>query len=165
MEVKITTVEERYADVILETAVKGLDRPFCYLIPDRLSGTLDIGSLVIVPFGGRQALGYVTGFPSSCDYRQLKEISNVLDEPPLFDFDGQRLCKWISRRYMSSLSQSFKLLMPPGRGRNVKKVYSLPGDPAKASAAAGSMGIDEAAIIEAVIAMGGKADYATLKDH
>ncbi|MBN2168241.1 MAG: primosomal protein N', partial [Actinobacteria bacterium] len=162
---KNTTEKERYADVILETAVKGLDRPFCYIVPDNLGDVLDIGSLVMVPFGGRQTLGYVTGFPSRCDYKKLKEISHVLDEPPLFDFDGQRLCRWISRRYMSSLSQSFKLLMPPGRGRNVKKIYSLAADPVKASDSAASMGLDEAAIIEAVIALGGKADYSTLKDH
>lgn len=165
MEVNVTPENDRYAEIILDTPVQGLDRPFHYLIPEKLQGKLDIGSLVIVPFGKNQALGYLIGFPSQCDFPNLKEIIQVLDEPPLFDFDGRRLCTWISARYLSTLSQSFRLLMPPGRSRKVTKVYKLATVVSEATEAALSFGPHGISIVETIIAMDGEADYSTLKDH
>ncbi|MBU4489055.1 MAG: primosomal protein N' [Actinobacteria bacterium] len=125
MELENAIENKRYVEVILDSAVRGLDRPFHYEVPEDLRGGMDIGSMVLVPFTNRLLLGYVVGFPARPEVRGIKSISQVLDEPPLFDFDGQRLCRWIASHYMSSLSQAFRLVMAPGRSRKVKQFLSL----------------------------------------
>ena len=119
------TLHKKYAEVILDTPVQDLDRPFHYTVPERLLESVEIGSLVLVPFSNRLTLAYVVGFPATPGVQRLKEISRVLDEPPLFDFDSQRLCRWIAGHYLCSLSQAFRLVMPPGRGRRVKQIVEL----------------------------------------
>lgn len=118
-----------YAEVIIDSAVRDLDRPFTYAVPSEMAGRLEIGSMVLVPFSGRLSLGYVVGFPSRLDGRKAKDISRLIDEEPLFDFDSQRLCRWIADHYLCPLSQAIKLLMPPGRSRKVKQYVSLSTDP------------------------------------
>ena len=52
---------ERYADVILNISHESVDRPFTYIIPEGLRGTLTPGTAVQVPFGNAKEakLGYV----------------------------------------------------------------------------------------------------------
>jgi len=120
-------VRQRYVEVIIDSAVRDLDRPFTYSVPEDAGEDVGIGSMVLVPFSGRLALGYVVGLPSTSEYDGIKSIARVLDEPPLFDFDSQRLCRWIAGHYLCPLSQAFKLVMPPGRGRKVKQFVYLTG--------------------------------------
>src|SRR5450756_896139 len=93
--------QHEYVEVIIDTPVQELDRPFHYSIPEDLRDKVDIGSLVLVPFTSRLMLAYVVGFPQRPDVTRVKGISRVLDEPPLFDFDAQRLCRLIAARYAS----------------------------------------------------------------
>ena len=121
----VTRTPNQYVEVIIDTPVQELDRPFHYSVPEELRDRVEIGSLVLVPFTNRLMLAYVVGFPVRPDVARVKDISRVLDEPPLFDFDTQRLCRWIAMHYASSLSSAFRLVMPPGRSRKVKQFVSL----------------------------------------
>jgi len=123
----VSPARQRYVEVIIDSAVRDLDRPFTYSVPEDAGEDVGIGSMVLVPFSGRLALGYVVGLPSTSEYDGIKSIARVLDEPPLFDFDSQRLCRWIAGHYLCPLSQAFKLVMPPGRGRKVKQFVYLTG--------------------------------------
>jgi len=153
---------KRYAEVIIDSAVRDLDRPFTYEVPDDIADEVQVGSMVLVPFGDRLSLGYVVGLPPRSDVARTKSISRVLDEPPLFDFDSQRLCRWISHHYLCPLSQSFKLVMPPGRSRKVKQMALLDDSPDAARAAA--QGDETAsAVIDALESAGGEMDVAALK--
>jgi primosomal protein N' (replication factor Y) len=153
---------KRYAEVIIDSAVRDLDRPFTYEVPGDLAADVQVGSMVLVPFSDRLSLGYVVGLPARADVSRIKKISRVLDEPPLFDFDSQRLCRWIAGHYLCPLSQAFKLVMPPGRSRKVKQMVGLAAEPEAARAAA--EGDDTASgIIDALVSTGGEIDIATLK--
>ena len=52
-----------YANIIIDISLEKLDRPFQYLVPDRLVGKLEPGMVVQVPFGNgnRITRGYVIG--------------------------------------------------------------------------------------------------------
>lgn len=117
--------QHEYVEVIVDTPVMDLDRPFHYGVPEHLRERIEIGSLVLVPFTRRMMVGYVVGFPARPALDMIKDVFLVLDEPPLFDLAGQRLGRWIADRYLSSLSQAFRLVTPPGRSRRVKQYVSL----------------------------------------
>jgi primosomal protein N' (replication factor Y) (superfamily II helicase) len=155
--------ESKYAEVVIDSPVRGLDRPFHYLLPERFRKQVEIGSMVVVPVRERLMLAYVIDFPTKSRVEGLKEISSVIDEPPVFDFDGQRLCRWISYRYLSPLSQAIRLLTPPGRRRKVRQMIRLTSDRDIALfRAAGKADVEE--LVE-VLSASGETDTATLERH
>ena len=157
------TQHNRYAEVVIDTPVQDLDRPFHYSVPEDLRETVEIGSLVLVPFSGRLSLAYVVGFPATPDVSNLKEISRVVDEPPLFDFDSQRLCRWIAGHYLCSLSQAFRLVIPPGRSRRVKQLVELSCGRAEAEGALAARDDSLKSAFEAVSEAGGSLEMSALK--
>lgn len=156
---------KRYAEVILDSPVKGLDRPFHYEVPLDQRENVEIGSLVLVPFTNRLILGYVVGFPTQPELHGIKSVSRVLDEPPIFDFDGQRLCRWIASHYLSSLSQAFRLVTPPGRSRKVKRFLSLAVSREQATLFAAGDQTALPDVIEVLSASAGEVEMASLKKH
>ncbi len=161
-EVMASQKAERIVEVIIDSAALDLDRPFHYELPAGMEKTVEIGSVVLVPFNRRLAVAYVVGFPDRAGVPSLKPVSSVLDEPPLFDFDRQRLCRWIASHYMCPLSRAFKLLMPPGRARKVRQVVVLDADSESALRLAGDGPLRE--VVETLTASGREADMATLKN-
>jgi primosomal protein N' (replication factor Y) (superfamily II helicase) len=166
--VRVTEQEStgrRYAEVILDTPLQELDRPFTYEVPADSRDSIEIGSLVLVPFTNRLSLGYVVGFPAEPGVSRLKSIARLLDEPPLFDFDTQRLCRWVASHYLSSLSQAFRLVMPPGRGRKVKQYVSLKAVRDEALEALGGKQGPQADVVEVLAAAGSEVEMGALKKH
>ena len=47
----------RFADVIVDISAHALDRSFQYRVPEELTGSCDVGTLVSVPFGTRTVTG------------------------------------------------------------------------------------------------------------
>ena len=152
--------QSRYVEVVIDSAVRELDRPFHYELPQEMADRVEFGSLVLVPFSNRLTLAYVVGFPARPDVARTRPIARVLDEPPLFDFDTQRLCRWIADHYLCSLSQAFRLVMPPGRGRKIRQLVTLSASAEDARAAAGSA--HAAAVVEE-LASCGELDVAAVK--
>lgn len=134
-------------------------------MPEELRERLETGSLVLVPFNSRLSLGYVVGFPARAEVARLKTIARALDEPPLFDFDTQRLCVWIASHYMSSLSQAFRVVMPPGRSRKVKQYVSLLSSRDDARRALGGRAGTQSDVVEVLSASGGEVDLKVLQKH
>ncbi|MBM3958105.1 MAG: hypothetical protein FJ313_08655, partial [Gemmatimonadetes bacterium] len=157
------TAHKRYAEVVIDSTVSELDRPFHYAVPERLSGSVEVGSLVLVPFSNRLAMAYVVGFTASTDAPNLKEISRVVDEPPLFDFDSMRLCRWIADHYLCSMSQAFRLVMPPGRSRRVKQLVELTAGASGAVDAVTDPGGPAGSALETLLGAGGSMEMSALK--
>ena len=75
-----------------------LDRLFDYEVPEALEGKLAVGQLLSVPFGHREARGFVMEVEdderretrdeasrlASCVSRPLKPITAIVDETPFF---------------------------------------------------------------------------------
>ena len=117
--------EEPYVDVIIDAAARPLDRPFTYRVPSHLKDKVRTGSVVLVPLLSTMQVGYVMGFREPPGLPRIRDLEAVVDEPPIFDDDLVKLCTWISRRYLSSLAQAIRLVVPPGRARRVAGMVSL----------------------------------------
>ena len=91
------------------------------------SGAVDpveVGCAVLVPFGRRQAVGFVVDvfeaglpgdetWPSGLDARKLKSIVRGLSKP-YFDEEGAACAQWLANRYIAPLSSCVRLFTPPG---------------------------------------------------
>ncbi len=117
-----------FADVLLDNPSRQLDRPFTYGIPPALAGQVGIGSVVVVPFINSFQVGYVLALRDQAGMDGVKEISRLVDEPPVFNPETVELCAWMAERYLTPLSQVFRLVTPPGRARTlVEEVRLLRG--------------------------------------
>lgn len=109
------------AEIILNSNAKDLDHTFDYEVPKEMIGIIKIGNRVLVPFGRRKILeeGYVIGFKETSEYK-TKKIEQIQDNLFL-DEEKINLAKWIAKRYFCNLSDSIKLMLPPGtKTRNME---------------------------------------------
>ena len=104
------------AEVIIQSNVKNLNRTFDYEIPIELENEVKIGSRVFVPFGNMKKLedGFVIGIKEESQYK-VKPIAKVQEEK-ILEEEKIELAKWMARRYFCNVSDSLKLMLPPGTG-------------------------------------------------
>lgn len=114
---------KRYASVIIEISANGLDRPFTYTVPDAFSDIIDIGSVVVIPFGAanRMMTGYVVDFPqsTSIDPSRLKDIESINSSVNV-ESDLIKLANWMQKRYLCSLQSALKTMVPSSQEINKK---------------------------------------------
>jgi primosomal protein N' (replication factor Y) (superfamily II helicase) len=99
-------------DVSVAVPRLSLDRPFTYLLDDGMdAGT---GSLVSVPFHGRNVKGWILG-PASVHVApdRLLPIRKVQSRVRFFDGNLLALFRWMNERYISPLSTVIERSHPP----------------------------------------------------
>ncbi len=99
-----------------------VDGPFDYLVPEKDRDRICVGHRALVPFGGRQLTGYVTGFSSEAQVEQLKAIIKVLDEEPILDEHRIALAKSVAAHYGCSMGEAVETMLP----FSVRRRKSLP---------------------------------------
>ena len=101
------------AEIIINSNAKDLNKTFDYQVPEEMQKNIKIGSRVLIPFGRMKKLeeGFVIGFKDKSDY-ETKEISKI--EEDYLNENQIKLAKWIARRYFCNISDSIKLMLPPG---------------------------------------------------
>ena len=107
----------KYAEVVVASAAKDLDKSFHYAIGAELAGKISIGQRVLVPFGKtRQLEGYVVGFSDEIDFdvSKIKEIEDVLEDFVIFSTNTLSLARWMSAKYSTPLAVCLKTIMPAG---------------------------------------------------
>ena len=76
-----------------------------------------VGCAVLVPFGGRKAVGFVVGLsadaPDGLDSSKLKAVEEVLGKP-CFTEIGAQCAQFLADRYLAPFSSCIRLFMPPG---------------------------------------------------
>ncbi|HEV2754852.1 MAG TPA: primosomal protein N' [Actinomycetota bacterium] len=89
-----------------------VDRTFTYSVPEKLSGKLALGSLVRVPFGGRNVRAVVvdTDAPEAPD---LLDVAALVVEQPLTPPPLDRLMEWVAERYVTPRSICLTRTIPP----------------------------------------------------
>jgi primosomal protein N' (replication factor Y) len=98
------------------TTARALRGPFDYLLPERLA-EVDVGSVLLVPFGRRRLPGVVVEVTASSELapERLAEPLGALGAgatPELV-----RLGLWTARQYCSTPARGLELVLPPGLGR------------------------------------------------
>lgn len=99
----------RIARVLVDLS---LDREFDYLVPEELAEELKVGSRVMVPFGRRQAHGYIVGFAESSSYPNLKPVRKAIGKKPLVEENVLNLARWMADYYMAPVEQAVRTVLP-----------------------------------------------------
>lgn len=107
---------ERYAGIYLLDTVWNLDGEYTYKIPEGLSESVGIGSLVVVPFGNSNVkkTGFVVSIGDSCSLDAPKEIISVLDYGKYLPMEAVGLAKFIKQRCFCTIGSAVKIMLPPG---------------------------------------------------
>lgn len=107
------------AEVIVNSNANELDRTFDYNIPDDM--IVKPGMRVLVPFARRKEyeIGYVINIKEKSEFK-CKNIIKIVDS--IFDDKRFELAKYISEKYYCTLTDSIRLLVPPGTSTNLENV-------------------------------------------
>jgi len=93
-----------------------LDRLFDYEVPEALEGKLAVGQLLSVPFGHREARGFVMalegGHPSRQTEFSLRPVTAVVDETPFFSPALLSLAKKVAAYTASPLESVLRAAVP-----------------------------------------------------
>ena len=112
----------KLASVILDIPTQALDAPYTYAVPEEAGDQpIEVGCAVLVPFGPRQAVGFVIGieeraegdWPAGLNPAKLMGIVRAVSRP-YFDEEGAACAQWLSERYIAPLSSCVRLFTPPG---------------------------------------------------
>ncbi len=153
---------ETYAQVLIDRAARGVDRPFTYTIPSLLVESIRIGSRVLVPFGPQKLVGDVVGFTDQRPPAKLKSIIKLLDDRPLFDEEQLNLARWVAQRYCCSLREALRLVTPPGVSRSRFTTIVLTDEGQQVEPGQLSRAPRQAQIFDLLCNSGGEADLDNL---
>lgn len=105
-----------YADIIVDISHEQLDKTFQYGVPKHLEDHIEIGMMVVVPFGkgNRQISGYVIelGNEAKFDPERTKEIISIADEKVHGVKRIIKLAAWLKHQYGSTMNQALKTVIP-----------------------------------------------------
>jgi primosomal protein N' (replication factor Y) (superfamily II helicase) len=105
------------------TTARAMRGPFDYRLPSELrGGAVEVGSMLVVPFGRREVLGVVVGLAERSEVAEEKLLTplRALDEgPPTLPGDLVALAEWIAAEYCSTISRALGLVLPPGATRRL----------------------------------------------
>ena len=101
------------------TTARALKGPFDYKLPEELRGGVDVGSMLVVPFGKRQILGVVVGLAQSSEIAEEKLLAPLRALELGVPAELVALAEWIAAEYCSTLARALGLVLPPGAARRL----------------------------------------------
>jgi primosomal protein N' (replication factor Y) len=112
--------------VIVDTKIFHLDQPYSYIVPESLSGIIEVGSLVRVPFGRTTTEGIVLERSESNSLSGLKFVDAAISTTPVATSRQLALFQAVSSRYGSSLWDVVRLALPSFSATGEKKFRPFP---------------------------------------
>ena len=114
-----------FAKIIIDISHEQVDRTFCYKVPDKLIGRIDIGSCVLVPFGkgNHFRTGYVMELTDTADFDidKIKEIDSIATKNLPAEDVFIKLAAWMKRRYGSTMYAALKTVLPAHKKQSTLK--------------------------------------------
>jgi primosomal protein N' (replication factor Y) len=102
------------------TTARALRGPFDYVLPEELrGGVVDVGSMLVVPFGRRQVLGVVVGLADASEIAEEKLLAPLRALELGVPVDLVELAEWIAAEYCSTTARALGLVLPPGAARRL----------------------------------------------
>jgi primosomal protein N' (replication factor Y) len=98
------------------TTARALRGPFDYRLPPALAH-VGVGSLLVVPFAGRELMGVVVELASESELPADRLAEPLAAVEPSIPADLVGLARWIADEYCSTPARALGLVMPPGAGR------------------------------------------------
>lgn len=155
-------MEKPIAKIAVSCATYWIDKPYDYLIPDELAGSVSPGMRVMVPFsrGNRPSEGMVLALSATSKFEKLKHITRLLDGSPVLSDEHIRLAIWMRERFFCTAYDAIKAMLPAGLWYNISSVCRITEgwDKEKAYEAAGRSE-KQRAVLDVIYANGGSCDY------
>jgi primosomal protein N' (replication factor Y) len=139
---------------------RNVSGPFDYRLPEAMS-EVEVGSVLVVPFGRRRVVGVVVGLADRSDLprERLAEPLEALEAgvPP----ELVALGRWVGEEYCSTPARGLGLVLPPGVGtgaeaRRVRPLVELEVEATEQGVAAlsggGRLGLRQRAVLRALMA-------------
>jgi primosomal protein N' (replication factor Y) (superfamily II helicase) len=101
------------------TTARALRGPFDYRLPEELRQGVDVGSMLVVPFGRREVLGVVVGLAESSEVSEERLLAPLRALELGVPVDLVALAEWISAEYCSTIARALTLVLPPGAARRL----------------------------------------------
>ena len=101
------------------TTARALRGPFDYRLPEGLRGGVDVGSMLVVPFGRREVLGVVVGLADSSTVAEGKLLAPLRALELGVPVELVALAEWVAREYCSTIARALGLVLPPGAARRL----------------------------------------------
>jgi primosomal protein N' (replication factor Y) len=102
------------------TTARALRGPFDYRLPEELrGGAVEIGSMLVVPFGRREVLGVVVGLADTSEVATEKLLAPLRALELGVPAEMVELAEWIAAEYCSTLARALTLVLPPGATRRL----------------------------------------------
>jgi len=104
------------ARVAVCAATYTIDKPYDYLIPEKLVPKIQSGMRVTVPFGrgNKPSEAFVLTIVRDSKRDKLKAITEVLDSESVLTPQQIKLALWMRERYFCTLYHAVKALLPAG---------------------------------------------------
>ncbi len=100
------------------TTARALRGPFDYVRPDE---SVDVGSLLEVPFGRQRLQAVVTGLAEESEHRLVAPLKVLPDALPA---DLVDLGLWLGREYASTPARALSLMLPPRGAREKVQLWA-----------------------------------------
>ncbi len=105
-----------FAEVIINSNARALNKVFDYIVPNNMENSIKIGARVFVPFGKGEKLedGFVINLKEESEFAN-KEIKKIQKENSISE-KNITLAKLMARKYFCNISDCIKLMLPPRTG-------------------------------------------------
>src|SRR5215211_1664274 len=97
------------------TPARALRGPFDYRLPGEMAG-VDVGSMLLIPFGQRRLLGVVVELASTSDVPAERLVEPLKALESGVPAELVRLGLWVAEEYCSTPARGLSLVLPPGAG-------------------------------------------------
>src|SRR5271155_3336179 len=102
------------------TSARSLRGPFDYRLPEEMrGGIVNVGSMLVVPFGRREILGVVVELSDSSEVAEEKLLAPLRALELGVPVDLVALAEWIAAEYCSTIARALGLVLPPGAARRL----------------------------------------------
>ena len=105
-----------FAEIIINSNARALNRIFDYIVPKQLENGINVGTRVVVPFGkgAKMEDGFVINLKEKSEFAN-REICQIDANESLTE-ENIVLAKLMARKYFCNISDCIKLMLPPGTG-------------------------------------------------
>jgi len=101
------------AQVAVEARVGSQTGLFDYAVPESLTGLIEVGHRVRVPFGKRTVTGFVYALDQGPTVLTLKPIEALLDAEPVLPSPLVELAGFVAGHYLVPLDEVIRAIVPP----------------------------------------------------
>ena len=116
------------------TTARSLRGPFDYRLPEELRAAVQIGSMLVVPFGRRQVLGVVVGLAERSQIAADRLLSPLRALEHGVPQDLVELAGWVAHEYCSTPARALGLVVAPDAARRLGGRRRRERAPARAAA-------------------------------